>query len=81
MFGCSEEYWFHQQAFPVQWDVRECIKRRTRSSAHKRIPNTHMVTDLSEIHGASQFEVPNDELMINGEWMRALLFLSHEALG
>ena len=56
--GFSEECWF-QQAFPVQWDVRVCIRRRSRSSAHRRIPNTHAVTDLSESQGASQIEAPN----------------------
>ena len=47
------------QAFLVQWNDRECTRRRSRSSVHRRIPNTHSVTDLSESHGASQIEVPN----------------------
>ena len=47
------------QAFLVQWDVRVCIRRWSRASVHRRIPNTHSVTDLSERHGASQIEVPN----------------------
>ena len=46
-------------AFLVQWNDRECTRRRSRSSVHRRIPNTHSVTDLSESHGASQIEVPN----------------------
>ena len=55
------------------------IRRWSRSSAHRRIPSTHSMTDLSESHGALQLTVSgvgkmnNASLQPGNRWHRKAL--------
>ena len=62
----------------MQWDVCVFIRRWSRSCAHRRIPNTHSMTDLSESHGASQIEVPNIGNTKNAMYANVFLSVSLE---
>ena len=67
-------------SFLVQWEVSVCTRRSLRSSAHRRIPNTHSMTSLDESHGATQIEVPNDGNTKNGS-LRGKIFRWHQKTG